>query len=181
MNDREGDENVKTDLKKAFENFINGDKNSFEEIYNEIKQPVFVIIFRIVLQKELAEDIMQELFMKIFVSPPDKSVSNLRAYIFQMARNLSIDALRSNGGIRWEDVNDFDGSNDGGLERFILGLDVEKAMVKLQRLEREIISLHINGELTFLEISKIVGLSLPSVYRKYCKGIKTLRKELNGE
>ncbi len=172
---------MKTDLNRAFEKFRNGDKKAFEEIYNEIKQPVFVIIFRKVLQKELAEDITQELFIKLFVSPPEEHISNLRAYIFQMARNLAIDALRAKGSVELRDIDDYDVSSDGNLDSLIFSLDIEKAMIKLSSLEREIITLHINADLTFFEISKIVDLSLPSVYRKYCKGIKTLRNELNGE
>ena len=71
------------------------DKNAFEIIYNELKTPIFTIIIRIVQSPELAEDILQELFIKLYQSPPNPTLSKLRAYIFQMARNLAIEIGRA--------------------------------------------------------------------------------------
>ena len=57
-----------------------GDKTAFEEIYNDMKTPVYTIIFRITRDESLSEDILQEVFVKLFVSPLLPSVKNPRAY-----------------------------------------------------------------------------------------------------
>ena len=93
-----------TDLKEYFSRVQNGDKDAFARIYNELKQPVFTIACRIVQSKEIAEDVTQDVFVKLFISPPDSSIRNPRAWIFQMARNLAIDALRKKQSIDLDDV-----------------------------------------------------------------------------
>ena len=163
-------------LKEYFSKVRQGDKEAFAYIYHELKQPVLTIAYRIVQSKEIAEDVTQDVFVKLFVSPPDPSVRNLRAWIFQMTRNAAIDALRKR---QCEDIDSVVISDDK-LDQHIIRWDVETAVKKLPCTEREILSLRINGELSFDEISRIVGLSLPAVYRRYRKAISTLRERLGG-
>ena len=49
-----------------------GNKDAFGKLYQDIKVPVYTIIWRIVRNTSVAEEIMQELFLKIYVSPPDE-------------------------------------------------------------------------------------------------------------
>ena len=155
----------------------NGDKEAFAQIYDELEKPVFTIVSRIVQSKEIAEDVTQDVFVKLFVSPPDSSVRNPRAWIFQIARNAAIDALRKGQCI---DIDEVDIADDEKLSGYIVRWDIESAIKRLPRIEREILSLHLNAELSFVEISRIVGLSLPTTYRKYRKAINTLRELLGG-
>ena len=152
-------------------------KDSFIKLYHEYKQPVFTIIYRIVQSIELAEDVMQDVFLKIYISPPDNSIRNVRAWIFQVARNQAIDVWRRN---QRERVAQEANVLDDNISLIHLKMDLESAMSKLPCDEREIVTLHLNAELTFIEIGKIVGLSLPSTYRKYQKALKTLQKLLGG-
>lgn len=164
-------------LKQHFEKMRHGDKEAFAQIYNELKQPVLTIVCRITRSKETAEDITQEVFVKLFTSPPDSSVNNPRAWIFQMARNLSIDALRKK---QCADIDGVELTADDETQDIAMKLDVERAIGTLPCTEREILSLRLNGDLQFGEIARIVGLSVPSTYRRYRKAIRTLRDLLNG-
>jgi len=74
-----------SELANTFCAIRNGDKNAFDELYQDLQTPIYTIIFRITWDKALSEDIMQNIFVKLFSSPPDSSVKNFRAYIFQMA------------------------------------------------------------------------------------------------
>lgn len=85
------------ELKEYFSKMRDGDKEAFAHIYNELKSPVFTVSFRIVQSREAAEDITHDVFVKLYTSPPDSNVKNLKAWVFQMTRNLSLDALRKNG------------------------------------------------------------------------------------
>ena len=165
------------DLRELFTQMQNGDKASFESIYQELKQPVFTICYRIMQSQETAEDLTHDVFIKLFCSPPDTSVKNVRAWIFRMARNLSIDALRKKMPTAGQ-------NGQCGLEEpydhIHLRMDVERALRKLAVDEREILVLHLNAELSFQEIADIVNLSLPATYRKYRKALKRMQTELNG-
>ncbi len=167
-------------LEISFEKMKNGNVEGFHEIYKDLKTPVFTVVFRIVKDYHLAEELTQEIFVKLYRFHQLPSGVNLRAYVFQMAHNLSIDALRKRNTNVCGSIDEVNASTDGGFESFVFGLDIENALSRLEDDEREIVSLHLNGGLTFEEISEIMKLSISAVYRKYSKSIKALKKQLSG-
>lgn len=164
-------------LREMFTRIQNGDREAFAWVYQELKQPVFTICYRITGAKETAEDITHDVFVKLFHSPPDASIKNMRAWIFRMARNLSIDALRKQSRMaeQGEPI-----CTEDPYPPIHLRMDLETALQNLSREEREILTLHLNAGLGFKEIASIVSLSLPATYRKYRKALKRLQEELNG-
>ena len=165
------------ELKDYFSMLQSGDKNAFINIYNELKTPVFTIACRIVQSREVAEDITHDVFVKLYTSPPDSTVNNPRAWVFQMARNLSIDALRRK---TCDDIDGVELAAADELDGTLTRIDIEKAIGRLELDERDILSLHLVCDLGFVEISRIVGMSLPAVYRRYRKAIKSVRDYMNG-
>ena len=165
-------------LKEYLEKLRNGDTEAFAEIYSSLKVPVLTIVYLIVSSLEEAEDITQDLFLKLFLSPPDPSVANPRAWIFQTAHNFAIDALRKRRCSEPED--DVPSSGAAEYDNIALRLDLEMALSQLNQTQREVVVLYTTGELTYNEISKIMGMSLPAVYRCYRGAIKKLQNMLNG-
>ena len=163
------------ELRENFQKVRNGDKEAFAEIFEELKKPVFTICTRILSDDTAAEDVTQEVFVKLFISPPDPSVKNLRAWIFKVARNLSIDALRKKKSLSIEET---ELAIDDQFEKVLSRLDVETAMKKLTLDQRQILTLHLNAELKFKEIAEIMNLSQSAVFRRYKKALKTLRRFL---
>ena len=164
-------------LRELFDRIANGDREAFSCVYQELKRPVYTICYRITGSKESAEDITHDVFVKLFTSPPAPSVQNIRAWIFRMARNLAIDALRKKAYIAEEDES---AAVEDAYSHLHLRMDLESAIGKLPCDEREILTLHLNAELGFKDIAGIVGLSLPATYRKYRKALKHMQQELNG-
>lgn len=165
-------------LNEYFSRVRNGDKEAFAQIYDELEKPVFTIVSRIVQSKEIAEDVTQDVFVKLFIGPPDSTVKNPRAWIFQMARNAAINAKKKKQGI---DIDSVELVADDQISNTVIRMDIESAISKLPQIEREILSLRINAQLHFHEISYIVSLSVPATYRKYRKAIKSLREFLGGD
>lgn len=167
-----------TDLKFQFQRLREGDQDAFVIIYHSLKQPVYTICWRIVQSKETAEDLTQDIFLKIYVSPPAASVRNERAWVFQMAHNASIDALRKHRELPLDDAENMPQPEQfSSLEQ---SLDLEAAMSRLPDEHRQVLTLHLNAELSFLQIGQMMGLSLSAVYRIYRKAIKQLQQLLNG-
>lgn len=164
-------------LQELFCRIANGDREAFSCVYQELKRPIYTICYRITQSSETAEDITHDVFVKLFTSPPDPSVKNTRAWIFRMARNLAIDALRKKSNIAEDDEQAI---IEDVYSHIQLRLDLEKAMGKLPCDEREILTLHLNAELGFKDIAGMVSLSLPATYRKYRKALKHMQQELNG-
>ena len=167
----------RTHLRELFTQVQRGDKEAFTLIYHDLKQPVFTIIYRIVQNPTTAEDLTQDIFVKLFVTPPDSSVKNPRAWIFQMAHNLAVDALRK---IQPANIDDMVLPSAERMDSITDRTDLERAIATLSFTEREILSLRINGELGFQDIARITGQSLSAVYRSYRKTLKTLQTLLNG-
>lgn len=154
-----------------------GDKSAFIHIYNQLKTPVYTIACRIVQSREAAEDITHDVFVKLYTSLPDSTVKNPRAWVFRMTRNLALDLLRKK---TCDDIDSLELTSDDEIGGALTRIDVEAAMRRLEVGEREILTLHLVGELGFAEISRIVGASLPAVYRKYRKALKSMRDYMNG-
>lgn len=165
-------------LHKCFSDIRNGNKTAFEELYNDMKLPVFTVICRIVSDKNTAEDIMQDLFIKLYCSPPAESIKNLRAYIFQTAHNLAIDSTRK---IQFDKLSDDISDNKIPFEDCVgIRLDIEKAMQQLNTEEREIVTLHLNAELKFREIANIMEIPIGTALWRYRKAINQLKNNLSG-
>ncbi|MBR6537256.1 MAG: sigma-70 family RNA polymerase sigma factor [Lachnospiraceae bacterium] len=167
----------KTQLSQLFSQVQQGDKDAFTQLYHDLKQPVFTIIYRIVQNQTIAEDLTQDLFVKLFTAPPDSTVKNPRAWIFQMAHNLVIDTLRKAQPVGLDDVTL---AAEECINTIVIKTDLERAIATLSCTEREILSLRANAGLSFSDIARITGQSLSAVYRSYRKSLKSLQTLLNG-
>jgi len=136
------------------------------------------VVCRILGSRAAAEDVTQDVFVKLYTAPPGPPIDNPRAWVFRMARNLAIDALRKK---KCTDIGETDLPAEDALGPLVLRWDVEAAMARLSQTEREIISLHLNGDLRFREIASVTGTSVSSVYRTYRRAIASLRNSLNGD
>lgn len=164
-------------LTELFISIRSGNIEAFTELYEAYKKPVFTVLWRIVASKEMAEDLTHDLFIKLFINPPTPSVKNMRAYVFKMARNLALNALRSKQYTEIENVQSRPMRDLSGIE---LRIDLDAAISLLDDCERQVLALHLNADLTFLEISKIMDQSLPATYRTYKRALKMLQNTLDG-
>lgn len=167
----------KTNLNELFAQLQRGDKDAFTQLYHDLKQPVFTIIYRIVQNQTTAEDLTQDLFVKLFTAPPDATVKNPRAWIFQAAHNLAIDSLRKT---QPANIDDIALASEERMNAIVIKTDLERAIATFSPAEREILSLRANGGLGFQDIARITEKSLSAVYRSYRKTLKTLQTLLNG-
>lgn len=169
---------MEKDIKDRLKAAMNGDRDAFCAVYEQMKTPVFTVAYRITQSHELAEDITQDVFLKLLSLPYDPSVKNPRAFIFRIAHNSAIDALRKRRDTA--ELGDYAHPAEDFLsDRIAVRLDIEKAMGYLSETEREIVSLRLNGGLTYAETARVVGMSLAAVYRAYRRALKTLQTLLN--
>ena len=157
---------------------LEGDKTTFDKVYQELKVPVYTVIYRITQDWMLAEDVMHDCFVKLFQASPPTRIKNPRAWVFRMARNLAIDSVRKKKASALpEDMADESAPmEDAVIDR----TDAKAALRCLSLEEREIVSLHINAGLKFREIAEITKTPLGTVLWKYRKAIGALRYYLTG-
>lgn len=156
--------------------FQNNNYDSFEEFYELTSKILYVIINDIVKNTSDSEDIMQDTYMK-FLKNIDKCSTSWspQAYLMKIGKNNAINFYnKKKHELVDSDVIDQISApeeNDSAVDLGILDL--------LNQEQREIVELHIVGNLKFREISDIVDKPLGTVLWIYNKAIKYLRKEVS--
>lgn len=153
-----------------------GDTDAFTALYQEMRTPLFTIIYRIVWDLPTAEDVLQDLFVKLLASPPEPSLRNPRAYLCQMARNLAIDSTRKQRPIQLNGVE----AAYHPLESLSQRVDIEAALRSLPSDECQIVTLHLIGALKFREIAAMLNKPLGTVLWRYQQALGALRQALSG-
>ena len=154
------------------------DRSALEALYHQLSTPIYTIILRLSQNIPLSEDILQEFFVKLWQQPPAVLPRNPRAYLFQMAHNLTVDCLRRERPAAPLDdcACRLSSSDTPSAER----IDLERALASLDSTDREIVSLHTGAGLKFREIAEVLSMPLGTVLWRYRRGIGNLRDDLNG-
>ena len=160
-------------LKTQLEALKTGDQQAFLKIYQELKTPVYTVLVRLTGDRLLSEDLLQEVFLRIYRQPPE--AEKPRAYVFRMARNLAIDALRQKQPCDPLEEHSLQADPDPTVK-----LDLERAFARLTAGELQLVALHLSAGLTFREVASIVERPLGTVLWQYRKAIEKLRNTLDG-
>ena len=159
---------------KAHLNAIkSGDKEAFSAVYSQLKTPVYTVLVRLTGDRLLSEDLLQEVFLRLYRQPPD--AEKPRAYVFRMARNLAIDALRQKQTCDPLEEHTLQTDPDPTVK-----LDLERAFAALTVEERQLVTLHLSAGLSFRQVAVIVERPLGTVLWQYRKAIEKLRNLLDG-
>ena len=160
------------ELQLEFDRLRRGDAAAFESLYRELGTPVYTVLLRLVRDRFMAEDLFQDFFVGLYQKPPAEGVKKPRAYLFQTARNLALDALRRRRETApLSDAAQSAAAPETGPEK----LDLAAAIGRLELSERQAVALHLNAGLRFREIAAITGEPLGTVYARYRKAIEKLR------
>ncbi len=166
------------ELNKLVKRLQNGEMDVFDPIYYETKSLVYYTILSIVKDNSLSEDLMQETYLKALNKIHSfKPRFSFASWIVMIARNLAINEYNR----RKREL-----SFDPSVDEYIFGkeesisekqLIVKEMMEKLKPVEREIVILHVIGDLKHREIADIVKKPLGTVTWMYNEAIKKLRNE----
>jgi RNA polymerase sigma-70 factor (ECF subfamily) len=164
-----------------------GDVTAFETLYDRYHRRLYHFILRFIGEKSLAEDILQETFLHIFKERKTyKKTARFSTFIFTIARNLCLDALK-----KWETKQVLGGQDDviekamdhsDGpsmmLEEAGLGEMVRRAIQTLPGDQREVLILSKYSGLTHEEIGRIVGSTPTAVKQKVYRAMLSLKQKL---
>jgi len=171
------------------------EKNEAELMSDLVKRHlkgVYNFVLRMVNDRAVAEDIAQETFIKAWKNLKKfRPGKNFRVWLLAIAHNTAIDWLRKKRQSVFSDFEDITGDNffvdsivdsaplpEEIIERKETGKLLEKALAQLLPIDREILSLHYEQNLTFAEIGEILNQPLNTVKSRYRRALVTLRKLL---
>ncbi len=149
-----------------------GDNRAFEQLYEETRRGVYAFAYSYLGNPADAEDATEEVYFtvkrKAYLYRPG---TDARAWLFQIAKNLSLDELRR----RKQRPESLEGlSSDPSAPPKLPALDLMTAA--LNESEKEIVLLHAVWGYKHREIAKMTGLPLGTVTWKYKSATEKLRR-----
>ncbi len=162
-----------------------GDHDAFGVLYDAWVRPIYRFIFFKVRSRETAEDLTSDCFLKVFqyIKKTSHTIENLRALVYQTARNNVIDYYRAHGRQRrQEEAADCGHEEKRTIEETIdRAMEMERvneALFQLKDEWREVIVLHYIEGYSHQEIAEIVGKSPGAVRVTAHRAMDALKKIL---
>ena len=167
-----------------------GNRDAFTQLYNNYSSKLLNHIFKMVGNKEEAEEILADVFILIikkisFFSESEAPGVGFKSWIFRIASNLSIDYLRrrkkekqmKNNQNSQENIADIEVSfcQNEELE------DVNRLMDKLPAMQRTVMSLKVIENFSYMEISRVTGVSIAMVKQLLFQARHRLRQDFRQE
>lgn len=181
LNDTVSTEKQKLNIDEAiFTRIANDDMAAFEELYRLTERTVYAFVLSTLKNHDDTLDVVQDTYLKIraaahLYQPMGKPM----AWVFTIARNLSISKIRSkqkNDSVEMTDLeNDLNFSYVSDQEDRLV---IQTALKILSSEETEIILLHAISGFTHREIAQNLDMKLSTVLSKYHRGLKKLKKYL---
>ena len=170
-----------------------GDRRSFEELYDRFSGVLFSTAHRVLNNQEAAEDVLQDAFIQIWEKAPlyDPSRGKPMTWAVTLTRNKAIDRLRST--VRRHRLQDdvqreaetFEQFDDrSAFDAVALGESsklVREAIRKLSRDQREAIELAFFSSMTQTEIAAHLNEPLGTVKARIRRGLMKLRELIGPE
>lgn len=176
---------------ELIERFQKGETSAFNELVARYKDPLFNYVSRMLKDQVFAEDIVQETFVRVYRNRDRyQKIAKFSTWIYTIAINLTKTEIRRQNLRRFYSISQ--SSDDGktfelpdtkiniekGTEDTIIGEHIREAIQELPKTFREVIILRDIQELSYEEISKIVGVPLGTIKSRVNRGRNRLQKLL---
>lgn len=144
------------------------EETAFSYLYDHYSGSLYAVILNIVPDRELANDQLQEVFIKIWkqIDSYDQNKGRLFTWMLNIARNASIDAVRSKNyqkGQRNTELTENMYSSAGSTQTETDKIGLKKIVYKLKEEYRVLVELSYFQGYTQDEISKILKIPLGTV------------------
>ena len=177
--------------------FLNGNAAAFDRLVRRYEAPLYGFLRHMVGDGDAADDLFQDTFMRVMKALPGyQETGRFKSWLFGIARNQALDLLRKrkreqavfHSSIQDEEeqVNPLDeGIEDADLQPDILTEKaewagrLEKAIKELPDVQREVLTLRFDGDMTFRQIAEVTGDSINTVQGRLRYAINALRKRLD--
>ncbi len=164
-----------------------GDRRSFEELYDRFSGVLFSTAYRMLKNQEAAEDVLQDVFIQIWKKAPLYNPARGRpmTWAITLTRNKAIDLLRSTQ--RRENLQDNvqnelatfeqfdDRSSFDAVASVETGKLVRDSIQKLSKDQREALELAFFSSMTQTEIAEHLNAPLGTIKARIRRGMMALR------
>jgi RNA polymerase sigma-70 factor (ECF subfamily) len=153
------------------------DPDALRQIYRRYKNDLLTVAMALLADPETAEDCVHDVFVHFAGAPADIR-RNLRGYLMRCVANRAKNMIKRQQLEPIRPVGKQDYDDDCPQSRLIVSeesMRIFEAMAKLPAEQREVVSLHIHGQMKFREIAEQLDLSINTVQSRYRYGIEKLK------
>lgn len=167
--------------------FRHGSREAYCRIYETYRDDMLRVAVSLLKEKTQAEDIVHEVFVNLIQARKTfKLTDRLRSYLVTCVANRARNTNRDSHQMLAADSDDFVlVSQQRRPEQWAVCSEefemLRQALLGLPFDQREVVTLHIHGQMTFKEIAKHLGCSIKTVQSRYKYALDKLRVLLNGE
>ncbi len=166
----------------------NKDQRGFNVLYNNYSGALFGVINKIVQSDDDANDLLQDTFLKIWrnIDNYDSSKGSIFTWMMNIARNLSIDKVRSadfrdsSQNISMEQNVIYQVDNEHQTLMDVDSIGLRKVVDNLKPEYRQLIELVYYQGYTQAEVSEEYGIPLGTVKTRIKAAVGSLRAMLSG-
>lgn len=166
-----------------------GSREALRRIYEKYRDDLLILAIALSHDTNLAEDAVHDVFVAFARNVRNFNLTgNLKAYLAMCVANRTRDLMRMQRSqaraIHVEEAcsTPLDVNEPGRLIECSEELRLlSSALAKLPHEQREVIVLHVHGQVRFRIIAQSLGISVNTVKGRYRYGIRKLRSILNSE
>lgn len=157
------------------------DVDAFEQLYDGYHRLVFGIALRIATDATVAEDVTQSIFLKLWSAPEAFRDGNFAAWLSRVARNRTLDAVRSRSNRPTEEIPidlPAESTTDTTVFSRIDAQRVRGALSVLSEEQRTPIEMGFFAGITHEEIARRTGVPLGTIKTRIRTGLRRMRESL---
>ena len=161
-----------------------GNRDDFAKLVERHQRPLYRFVLQHTRDGHAADEIVQMTFVQAYTHLASfREEASFKTWLHRVALNLCHDRARAER--RRTDVPVEDAlertRTEPSLEDVVLGASLERRIAELPDRQRTVLNLRLWGDLSFKEISRVVGTSENSAKVSYHHAIRRLREWLAGE
>lgn len=150
-----------------------------EELYRITYTKVCSVCYAVIKNKQDAQDDAHDTYLRLItVYKKYKCGTNPLAFILRVAVNVAKENLKKRNRLILVEDCAGDGDEGDAAEQAESNLYTDLLLSQLDEKKRLIVMLHVYSELTFKEISKVIGTNESHVYSQYEKALSILNDKV---
>ncbi len=165
-----------------------GDATALARVYEKYRDDLLRLAASLLGDVMTGEDVVQDVFVRFAGSARTfRLTGSLKGYLATCVANTARNALQAGRRRRADRLEESLGlvADGDGPERWLICSEefrrVGEALAALPPEQREIVTLHLYGDMTFRAIAQWQETSIKTVQSRYRYGLNRLRSLLNGE
>lgn len=161
------------ELDKLVQRYRNGEKETFDAIFNETQTTVYLSVRAILSDTVAIEDLVQDTYMKALENLDKyQSGTNFKAWISKIARNIAINYFKREKKLEHVEID------DPVFNKESSDINLSYCLSLLEGIEREVVIYHLLLNMKFKDIAKILEVSTSHAFQIYKKALKKIKSEI---